>query len=265
MELTGNYSKSFADAHNLQLLAGISQEERKYNYISASGSKFENNDMSLLGQAQEDFGIGGSKTRSGLRSAFGRINYNYKLRYMAMASFRYDGSSRFATGNRWGFFPSVSLGWNIANENFWTNIKETVNTLKVRMSYGGLGNQNVSLYQYIPKLASNSSGLNYPFGGRDVSLGYAITSLPSANIRWETTVYKNIGLDLGLFGNKLEISAEGYVKDTRDMLSDKEISSCTGYGSLTVNDGSLRTTGYEIQIIYHGNAGDFNYDLDMNL
>ena len=264
-ELTGNWTKSFADAHNIQLLAGISQEQKTYNEISASGKKFENNDMSLLGQAQEDFTVGGSKTRSGLRSVFGRLNYNYKLRYMLTASLRYDGSSRFASGNKWGLFPSVSLGWNMANENFWTNIKETVNTMKLRLSYGGLGNQNIGLYQYIPKLSSNTDGLNYPLGGKDVSLGYAITSLPSANIKWETTIYKNIGIDLGLFGNKLEVSAEAYIKDTKDMLSTNNISLCTGYGSLTVNDGKLRTTGYEIQVIYHGNAGDFNYDLDMNL
>ncbi len=197
LELTGNWTKSFADAHNIQLLAGISQEEKRYNEINASGKKFENNDMSLLGQAQEDFTVGGSKTRSGLRSVFGRLNYNYKLRYMLTASLRYDGSSRFASGNKWGLFPSVSLGWNMANEKFWTNIKETVNTMKVRLSYGGLGNQNIGLYQYIPKLSSNTDDLNYPLGGKDVSLGYAITSLPSANIKWETTIYKNIGIDLG--------------------------------------------------------------------
>ncbi len=110
LELTGNWTKSFADAHNIQLLAGISQEEKRYNEINASGKKFENNDMSLLGQAQEDFTVGGSKTRSGLRSVFGRLNYNYKLRYMLTASLRYDGSSRFASGNKWGLFPSVSLG-----------------------------------------------------------------------------------------------------------------------------------------------------------
>lgn len=188
LELTGNWTKSFADAHNIQLLAGISQEEKRYNEINASGKKFENNDMSLLGQAQEDFTVGGSKTRSGLRSVFGRLNYNYKLRYMLTASLRYDGSSRFASGNKWGLFPSVSLGWNMANEKFWTNIKETVNTMKVRLSYGGLGNQNIGLYQYIPKLSSNTDDLNYPLGGKDVSLGYAITSLPSANIKWETTI-----------------------------------------------------------------------------
>ena len=265
LELTGNWTKSFADAHNIQLLAGISQEEKRYNEINASGKKFENNDMSLLGQAQEDFTVGGSKTRSGLRSLFGRLNYNYKLRYMLTASLRYDGSSRFASGNKWGLFPSVSLGWNMANEKFWTNIKETVNTMKIRLSYGGLGNQNIGLYQYIPKLSSNTDDLNYPLGGKDVSLGYAITSLPSANIKWETTIYKNIGIDLGFFSNKLEVSAEAYIKDTRDMLSTKNISLCTGYGSLTVNDGKLRTTGYEVQVIYHGNAGEFNYDLDMNL
>lgn len=265
LELTGNWTKSFADAHNIQLLAGISQEEKRYNEINASGKKFENNEMSLLGQAQEDFTVGGSKTRSGLRSVFGRLNYNYKLRYMLTASLRYDGSSRFASGNKWGLFPSVSLGWNMANEKFWTNIKETVNTMKVRLSYGGLGNQNIGLYQYIPKLSSNTDDLNYPLGGKDVSLGYAITSLPSANIKWETTIYKNVGIDLGFFSNKLEVSAEAYIKDTRDMLSTKNISLCTGYGSLTVNDGKLRTTGYEVQVIYHGNAGEFNYDLDMNL
>ena len=258
LELTGNWTKSFADAHNIQLLAGISQEEKRYNEINASGKKFENNDMSLLGQAQEDFTVGGSKTRSGLRSVFGRLNYNYKLRYMLTASLRYDGSSRFASGNKWGLFPSVSLGWNMANEKFWTNIKETVNTMKVRLSYGGLGNQNIGLYQYIPKLSSNTDDLNYPLGGKDVSLGYAITSLPSANIKWETTIYKNVGIDLGFFSNKLEVSAEAYIKDTRDMLSTKNISLCTGYGSLTVNDGKLRTTGYEVQVIYHGNAGEFN-------
>ena len=265
LELTANWSKSFNDAHNLQILAGLSQEENRYNYVDASGKKFENNDMGVLSQAQEDYYVGGEKTRSGLRSAFGRVNYNYRYRYMFMASMRYDGSSRFASGNKWGFFPSVSVGWNIANENFWSNIKETVNTLKLRASYGGLGNQSIGLYKYIPKLTSNTSALNYPFGGKDVSLGYAVTELQSSKIKWETTIYKNIGIDLGLWNNKFEFSAEAYIKDTKDMLSTKNISLCTGYGPLTVNDGKLRTTGYEMQAIYHGNAGEFKYDLELNL
>ena len=112
--------------HNLSLLLGLSQEENKYDDLSASGSDFENNDMSLMGHAKSNYSVGGTKTRSALRSLFGRVNYNYMMRYMIMASFRYDGSSSFAKGNKWGFFPSVSLGWNIANEPFWENLKETV-------------------------------------------------------------------------------------------------------------------------------------------
>ena len=265
LELTANYSKTFNEVHSLQVLLGASQEEKKYNGISAYGQTFDNNDLDVLDQAQENYSVSGSKTRSGLRSVFGRLNYNYKMRYMLMASFRYDGSSRFADGNKWGFFPSVSLGWNIANEGFWENLKETVNALKLRLSYGGLGNQNIGLYQYIPTLTNNERSLNYPFDGANSSHGYAITELPSVGIKWETTIYKNIGVDMALWNNKLELSAEAYIKDTRDMLSTKNISLCTGFGSLTVNDGKLRTTGFEMQAIYHGSAGEFKYDLDMNL
>lgn len=247
-------------------LLGASQEESTYDLLGASGSEFENNDMGILGQARKDYGVQGEKTRSGLRSVFGRVNYSWKMRYMLMASFRYDGSSRFADGNQWGFFPSVSVGWNIANEPFWEDMKETVSSFKLRMSYGALGNQSVPLYLYIPKLDSNADNINYPFDGKVVNQGYAVRSLPSRNIKWETTFYKNIGVDMSLWNNKLEFSIEGYIKDTKDMLSEKNISLSTGYGALTVNDGELRTTGMEMQLIYHGNAGkDFKYDLDFNL
>lgn len=265
LEFTANWNTTFKENHNLQMLFGMSQEENQYDFISGSGVTFENNEMGLLGQAQEDFNVGGQKTRSGLRSMFGRLNYNYQLRYMLMASLRYDGSSRFADGNKWGVFPSVSAGWNIANEDFWEEMKKTVTTFKLRLSYGGLGNQSIGLYKYIPTLTSNTSSLNYPFGGKDVSLGYAVTELPSVNIKWETTIYKNVGIDVGLWNNKLELSAEAYIKDTRDMLSSKNISLSTGFGSLTVNDGELRTTGFEFQAIYHGKLNDFRYDLDMNI
>lgn len=266
LELTANYNFTIKDSYDFAFLLGASQEESTYDLLGASGSEFENNDMGILGQARKDYGVQGEKTRSGLRSVFGRVNYSWKMRYMLMASFRYDGSSRFADGNQWGFFPSVSVGWNIANEPFWEDMKETVSSFKLRMSYGALGNQSVPLYLYIPKLDSNADNINYPFDGKVVNQGYAVRSLPSRNIKWETTFYKNIGVDMSLWNNKLEFSIEGYIKDTKDMLSEKNISLSTGYGALTVNDGELRTTGMEMQLIYHGNAGkDFKYDLDFNL
>lgn len=267
IEFTANYSKSFKNnSHNIQALFGVSQEETKYEDLEASGRQFESNDMDLMGQAQKDFSVGGQKTRSGLRSIFSRINYNYKYKYLFMASFRYDGSSRFAKGNKWGFFPSASLGWNIAKENFWEKYKDIVSTFKLRASYGALGNQSIGLYKYIPSLNYDDATLNYPLNGHSNNIGYAIKELPSGNIKWETTVYQNIGIDLGLWNNKLELSLEGYIKNTKDMLSEKSISLCTGFGSLWVNDGKLRTTGIDFQAIYHGNIGkDFKYDLDMNL
>ena len=184
-----------------------------------------------------------------------------------MASARYDGSSRFASGNKWGFFPSASFAWNIANEEFWESFKEDVSSFKFRLSYGALGNQAIGNYKYIPTLSSNDDSINYPLnGGDNVNLGYGINALPSANIKWESTYTANAGVDLGFFNNKLQVTADGYVKKTVDMLSVKEISSCTGYGSLIVNDGEMRTTGAELQVIYHGGRKDgFLYDLELNL
>lgn len=265
LELTANYNITIAKKHNFSALLGISQEEHKYEDIEASASKFENNNMDLLVHGQENFSVGGIKRRSGLRSLFARLNYNYDLRYMIMASMRYDGSTRFAQNNKWGFFPSVSLGWNIANEAFWENYKDFVSSFKLRLSYGGLGNQGIPEYMYIPQMTYDSSKLNYPWNGKDINLGYALMNLPSANIKWETTIYKNVGVDLGLWNNKLELSLEGYIKNTTDMLSPKQISPSTGFASLIVNDGKLRTTGMEFQAIYHGNAGALKYDLDMNI
>lgn len=265
LELTANYNITIAEKHSLSALLGISQEENKYEDLEASAARFENNDMDLMIHGQENFAVGGTMTRSGLRSLFARLNYNYDLRYMIMASMRYDGSTRFAENNKWGFFPSVSVAWNIANEAFWEDYKDLISSLKLRASYGGLGNQNIDNYMYIPKMSYDTSTLNYPWNGKDINLGYAITTLPSSHIKWETTVYKNIGIDMGLWNNKLELSLEGYIKNTKDMLSNKEISPSTGFGSLTVNDGKLRTTGLEFQAIYHGSVGGLKYDLDMNV
>lgn len=266
LELTANYNKSFGEKHSIQALLGISQEENRYDDQTGSTARFENNDMPYLEHGQDNYAVDGGYNRYALRSAFGRLSYNYDYRYMAMISARYDGSSRFGEGHKWGFFPSASLGWNIANEAFWESLKETVSTFKLRVSYGALGNQSIGNYKYIPRLTYNTNHLNYPLGGQAINLGYAVIGLPSTNIKWETTLYKNLGVDLGLWNNKLELSVEGYIKDTRDMLSSKNISLCTGFGSLIVNEGKLRTTGMELQAIYHGSIGsEFKYDIDMNL
>ncbi len=265
IELVGNYNKTLVNKHHIDAMLGGSQEENRFKDLTGSASKFENNDLKLLVHGQDNFAVDGTYARNALRSFFGRVGYNYDYRYMFTFSARYDGSSRFGEGNKWGFFPSASFGWNIANEKFWSKYKDTMSTFKFRLSYGALGNQSIGNYKYIPILNYNSNALNYPLGGKDIDLGYAVTGLPSRDIKWETTFYKNIGVDMGFWNNKLELTLDAYIKDTKDMLSTKNISSSTGFGSLIVNDGKLKTTGFELQAIYHGSAGDFKYDLDVNL
>lgn len=266
LELTASYNKTFKEKHSIQALLGLSQEESRLDDQIGSASQFENNDMEYLKHGQTNFAVNGGYNRYALRSGFGRFSYNYDYRYMAMVSARYDGSSRFGEGNKWGFFPSASLGWNIANEEFWNNMKETMSTFKLRLSYGALGNQSIGNYKYISRLTSNTNNLNYPLGGNGINMGYAVIGLPSTNIKWETTLYKNLGIDMGFWNNKLELSVEGYIKNTQDMLSSKNISNCTGFGPLMVNEGRLRTTGFEVQAIYHGSVGrKFKYDLDLNV
>lgn len=265
LELTANYNKSFAEKHSFQAMLGLSQEESRMDDQEGYAQTFENNELPYLEHGQQSFSVDGGYNRNALRSAFGRISYNYDYRYMAMISARYDGSSRFGDGHKWGFFPSASLGWNVANEGFWESLKENVSVLKLRLSYGALGNQSIGNYKYIPELSYNTNHINYPLGGNGINYGYTIAGLPSYNIKWETTYYKNIGIDLGFWNNKLEVSLEGYIKDTEDMLSSKNISLATGFPSLIVNEGKLQTKGWEIQAIYHGKTGDFKYDIDMNL
>lgn len=265
LELTGTYSTVVKDKHNIDGLLGVSQEESQFDDQLGSVSKFDNNNMPYLVHGQENAMVKGGAMRNALRSAFGRVNYNYDYKYMAMFSARYDGSSRFAKGNQWGFFPSMSLGWNIANETFWEDIKGHVHTLKLRASYGNLGNQSIGNYMYIPSLTYNTNALNYPFGGNTTSLGYAITGLPSSNIKWETTTYKNIALDVGLLNNRLDITLEAFIKDTYDMLTSKNVSLATGFGPLIVNEGKLKTKGLELQASYRGGQSDFKYNLDLNL
>ena len=265
LELTGNFSQTFGDRHHFEALLGISQEEMRYDDQLGAVSNFENNDMRYLTHGQTDAAVDGGFNRNALRSAFGRINYNYDYRYMLMFSSRYDGSSRFGAGNKWGFFPSVSAGWNVANEDFWVDMKGDIPTLKLRLSYGALGNQSIGNYMFIPRLAYNNTTLNYPMGGQDINIGYAVDALPSSYIKWETTSYKNIGVDIGLFQNALELTLEAFTKNTYDMLSSKNISAATGFGALIVNEGKLRTNGIELQARYRGQSHDFKYEIDANI
>lgn len=265
IENTLNFNKTFGK-HSVAAVVGFTQEEYKYKYLGGSVKTFENNDMSSPSHGQTDDNVYGLPDHWAMRSWLGRVTYNYADRYLLMGSYRRDGSSKFAKGNKWGNFPSASIGWRLINEPFMAKVKEWgFSDIKLRFSYGVLGNQSIGTYKYIQSLDYNTNNLNYTFGGSR-HLGYASTALPSFGIKWESTETKDIGFDLGLFGNKITLMADYYWKSTKDMLTYKPISSSTGIGKEPlVNDGKMKTTGWEINLSYKEYEKEIKYTVDLNL
>ena len=181
---------------------------------------------------------------------FGRLNYNFAERYLFEVSGRYDGTSRFPQKHRWGFFPSVSAGWRISEEPFWAPIRNTWNKAKLRLSYGTLGNQQVSNYYYFDTISL--AKLTYTFNGTDAAQRATMSSPVSSGLTWETVISYNVGLDLGFFKDRLNITADAYIRDTKDMLT-KAMTLPNVYGESAPkeNAADLRTTGYEISVNWH--------------
>lgn len=265
IENTLNFNKSFG-RHAISAVLGFTQEEYKYRQLGGEVKTFENNEMTSPGHGQTDDNVYGLPDHWAMRSWLGRVTYNYADRYLVMASFRRDGSSKFSKGNKWGNFPSASLGWRLINEPFMEKMKELgFSDIKLRFSYGVLGNQSIGTYKYIQSLSYNTNNLNYVFGGNRY-LGYASTVLPSFGIKWESTETKDVGFDLGLFSNKITLMADYYWKNTKDMLTYKPISASTGVGTEPiVNDGKMKTTGWEINLTYREYEKEIKYTVDLNL
>lgn len=166
------------------------------------------NELTEVGLATTFLKPSSSSSKVRLLSYFGRINYDYADRYLFEANLRYDGSSRFAKGHRWGLFPSFSAGWRIDQETFMENTQNWLSNLKLRVSWGQLGNQSIGLFQYTPVM---SSGVNYIFGNTPAT-GYAMTQAVDPEISWETTTITNLALDFGIFNNSLSGSIEFFKK-----------------------------------------------------
>ena len=201
---------------------------------------------------------------------FARVNYDYKGKYLFEASGRYDGSSRFAADHRWGFFPSASAGWRLSEEEFWkdSSLSDYWTSAKVRFSYGSLGNQQVSNYYYFDTISTGS--MSYTFDGSSLA-GYASMSNPvSQGLTWETVITYNLGFDLGFLRNRLNLSADFYIRDTKDMLTTSiTLPDVYGAASPKANAADLRTKGYEITVGWHDTkqvAGrPFSYGVSASL
>lgn len=255
------YNKTFNN-HKLNVMFGVSRQADEYKTNSMYRRDFPSN---LLDQI--DAGSTTGMTTSGnfsevrLGSYFGRINYNYDERYLFEANLRRDGSSKFAPDYRWGNFPSFSVGWRLSEESFLENIT-WINNLKIRGSWGILGNDRIPNYTYLAKIAL---GADYPFGGQMYS-GAAQVEANVPAIQWETSTMIDVGIDANLFNNNLlAFSLDYYDRYTDNILTNVPVSSLYGLPAPIVNAGAMRNKGVEFQINHRNAYGEFNYDISANV
>lgn len=247
--------------NSFKVLAGASQEYSHNYNLTGYRQNFVNNSLSALNAAPPaDQSSGSDAYDAAQRSFFGRINYDYKGKYLLEGDIRNDGSSRFAPANRWGVFPGASAGWRISEEGFFSRLKSTVSSLKLRASWGKLGNQDIT--GYYPAIATVSSGQNYPFGGNVVG-GLAPTAGVYPNIVWEKSTQTDIGLDAD-FLNVFSFTADYFYKKTSDALYQVTLPATYGLTAPFVNGSTYRNAGWELALNYHQRAGDFSWSVTGN-
>jgi len=260
---TLHYNHTFGGEHHLGALAGTSREYYKYNTFSGSIQGFPSNNTWELNAGLSQPKVSGTSNSWALSSYFGRLNYDYKGKYILEGNLRYDGSSRFAENNHWGLFPSFSAAWRLSEEGFFKQASLAfVDDIKLRGSWGKLGNQNIDLYQFMNLY---SAGQNYIFGNA-LSAGLAPTKLSNPDITWESTTTSDVGADLVLLRQRLAVTFDWYDRRTNDILVQLPLSSL--YGGLTPpyqNVGGVRNRGWEVLLNYKDKIGAFSYSIGGNL
>lgn len=245
VEGTLNYGKTFKK-HTIGALAGVSYQRYVTSYLNNKASDFPNESLGAdnlgLGN-QETFRMQNSVTGNRLASYIGRANYSYDDKYLATVTFRADGSSRFGKNNKFGYFPSAALAWKISNESFLKNIRQ-LTSLKLRAGWGRTGNQEIGDY---PAISTYSQAGSAIWDGKQV-VGTAPAKIPNPDLKWETTDQLNLGLDFGIFNNRINGGVDYFRKKTTDMLLQLPIPQSTGYNSILSNVGRIDNNGFEFFI-----------------
>ena len=260
-----NYDKIIGN-HNINGVLGYEEFSAEYERLDVRGTEFVTADYPFLNQAPVDkvFDDGSSISENAYASYFGRLAYNYDSRYYIQGTVRRDGSSRFGKDYRWGSFPSVSAGWVLSNETFMESLESTISFLKLRASYGSLGNDRLGNYLYLSVLQfSNTLIAN----GNDVEAvrSAAQRFLAIEDVTWETTTSLNFGIDLNMFDSRLSFTGDYFKKETTDMLLDLSIPAFGGYDDPTVNVGSMDTDGWELSLSWRDNIGNLKYGASANI
>ncbi|GHU73121.1 SusC/RagA family TonB-linked outer membrane protein [Bacteroidia bacterium] len=262
LQTVAKWDKTFAEKHKVNLLAGASYEDQANNSISTMVNGFVTN-VPILDFGENPQNPLGTKTQRSALSFFGRVNYNYSERYLLEGNLRYDGSSRFLQGKRWGVFPSASAAWRISEESFYEPVKNYVSNLKLRTSYGLLGNENIyTMYAGYNQLKSDR---NYSFEGQ-VYNALRLYSFADKNTTWEKTSQFNLGVDVSFF-SKLNLSFDYFLKNTKDILARVQVTHLIGADVLPYqNIGEMSNKGWELSANYHDKIGKkFKYEIGANI
>ncbi len=271
-ENTINFTHTFNTKHAVSATLGYTSEQTRYENLIGSKANTPNNnpDMQYLDAATNSTSAtaNGTASESSIISYLGRVNYSYDNRYLATATIRRDGSSRFGKSNQYGNFPSAAIAWKVNNESFFKDWnQDIINTAKVRVGWGIAGNQNISNYAYQSFLTS-SSQYAYLYGiPEKLYQGVVAVALGNANIKWESTESINLGIDIEGLNGKLTLSADYYNRTTKDMLLVEPIPSFLGFESgPTTNVGSVNNKGIEVQLEWKDKIGkNFNYSIGANI
>lgn len=257
-----SYERTMND-HYAKLLVGFQAEDSEFTSFYGAKQGFDLERYYLDNGDGSTASSGGGANSWAMMSWYGRLNYNYQQRYLLEVNGRYDGSSRFTKNNRWGFFPSVSAGWVISQENFLKNTTDIIDILKLRVSYGLLGNQNIGNYPYA---AVVKPGYGYYLGDdKSLAPGVAQTTLSNSDISWEKSKQFDVGIDLSLWNGLLSITADYYIKNIYDMLLTFPLPYYAGMQPAYSNAGDMSNKGWEISIGHKNKIKDFNYGVTFTL
>lgn len=269
LNVYATYDFNLKKDHHFKAMIGFNQESYHYEELYGKREDLLDQNLPSLGMSTGIQTTQDAFDEYALRSGFFRLNYDYKNRYLLTINGRYDGSSRFAEDNRFGFFPSFSVGWRMMEENFMESWRNVFSNLKPRVSWGSIGNQNVSNYGYMSTMEIDKDhDIKWILPGQsDYVTTVKAPNLVSTSYTWETVETLNVGLDVGMFNNQLQVSLDWYLRDTKNMLApSKTAPSVLGTTFPRTNSASLRTKGWELTANWNGNIGsDIRYNIGLNL
>lgn len=255
--LTANYTNTFADVHSIDLVGGASYEFQRRNNVLAEAQSFPSNTFQNVGSGALPLTTSSTVDRKeALESYFTRLNYSFDNRYIVELSARYDGSSKFGEGNQYGFFPAGSVAWRVSQESFMENV-DFISEMKLRGSYGVTGNDQIGQF---PALGLFGGGNDYAR-----TPGIAPNQIPNPNLKWEEVTQLDVGLDLGVFNNRVFLTADYYTKTTNDLILNVPLPNSNGFNSYARNIGTMVNEGVDLSLETQNIAGDFQWSTTINL